>query len=427
MSQEQINLLLAAKQENPKRSVKSLKRVMELMQLPTRASCSTLRRVLKQHEMGRGYSATRPKVLLPMNFTECMEVWMGDFSPGLFLPHPIDPKKMARIHLCMWFDPVGSMVVGARYFWSANQFNGICTLKEAIVDYGLPRRLYVDNGELAGNQMMLLVANLGIAMSKGIPGRKEGRAHCERMFQTVQHAFESEFKAYPVTSLQEVNHRLNAWLKEYWNMQENAKGQTLLQAYLNNRPPVRHLTREQYSYFLFQKSLKVGKNGLVKVEGVNFWVDPPLANSRVTVRYNPDDLSEIEVWSNGRKDHIAYPFDPNNQAYKLCRQMTLRPKEPSSGPKVCDFLGELVKSNQKTESEMDSGANDFLVTLEHLLKRSIDPIQKQIVMAFWNSYGPLSFSDVEQALKRFIETKGSGLHIDIYLERLRQLPRGKEE
>lgn len=352
-----------------------------------------------------------------------MEVWMGDFSPGVYLPHPHKPGKKAQTQLCLWYDAGGSVVVGGQYYWEANQFNGMCTLKDSMVRHGSPIKIYVDNGEQSGEQIRRVCAYLGVIFITGRPGHKEGRAHVERMFQTIQQAVESELRAYPVQTIEELNQKLQAWLELFWNKQL-IDGKPAIDRFNDAKPPAKKLKYEDLSLFLFETTRLVRKNCLVMVNNVKFWVDPPLIGKEVVVRYNPNDLQFIEIFVHGNRYQIAYPFDPNNFAYKLCRQMSLRePHKEEPTEKVCDFLGELV-SRHCSEPELESGGDMFIETIEHVLQKPLDNLQKSIALKFFEDSGPFDFAQIEDKLQAICSKNGKELHIHYYLEALGKLPRG---
>lgn len=423
LSPEQINLLLAAKRENHKRSAQTLLSILQLKGMTANVHIRTVQRVLKQQNMGGKWKLKRPPVLLPMDIQDPMDVWMGDFSPGVYLPHPHKPGKMAQTHLCLWFDAGGSIAVSGQYYWEANQFNGMCTLKDGMLRFGIPIKTYVDNGELAGEQVKRVCAYLGVIFCTGRPYHKEGRANVERMFQTIQNAFESELRAYPIKTLEDLNHRFHAWLDLFWN-KRIIDGKTAISRFNDAKGQVQKLKSDDLSLFLFEEKRVVRKNCLVYVQNIKFWVDPPLIGKEVMVRYNPNDLHYIEIFRNGKKYQTAYPFDPNNFAYKLCRHISLRePKEEKCEEKVCDFLGELAEKYPK-EAHLDSGGDMFIETIEHVLKRPLDSLQKGIATKFFNDSGPFDLEQIQQSLQAICKNKGRGLHIHYYLEAIDKLPRG---
>ncbi|MGI6557823.1 MAG: helix-turn-helix domain-containing protein [Limnochordia bacterium] len=423
LTEEQIELLLAAKHENYKRSAEVLSKILQFNGVRRPPHLSSIQRVLRQHNMGRGYRQVKPKVLLPMDIRGPMEVWMGDFSPGIYLPHPQSPNKKARTHLCLWLDAGGDMVVGGSYYWQANQFNGLCTLKDALIRFGLPLKLYIDNGELAGGQVERVAAYLKIMFIRGTPYHKEGRAHVERMFRTVQEAFESELRVYPVTTLAELNRLFGAWLERFWFERKVKGGMSILQHYLTHMPVVRSLSRDDYSLFLFEEKRRIKSNCLVSVAGVSFWASPALAGKMVSVRFNPNSLDYIEIWLNGRKYETAYPFNPDSVAYRLCRQMSYQQRTQEPTEPVCNFLQELADGYQ-LPAQPD--ADLFIIVLEKVLARALDLVQLNLARQFWQDNGPFDLSEVEAKLKTFVDRKGHGLHIHYYLQALVKLPRGNQ-
>ncbi len=192
LTPKQIELLIKAKKENYKRSVEMLRWILENKGEKTKAHDSTIHRLLKANGLDRQWRRKKPKVLLPMDIIEPMKVWMGDFSPGPYLPHPQDETKKAETHLCLWHDAGGHMIMKGRYYWQANQFNGLLTLKNAMIRYGIPAKIYIDRGEMAGEEMKRIAAYFGITYIRGTPYHAEGRGHVERQFRSIQDSFESE-------------------------------------------------------------------------------------------------------------------------------------------------------------------------------------------------------------------------------------------
>lgn len=258
---------------------------------------------------------------------------------------------------------------------------------------------------------------------RGTPYHKEGRAHVERMFRTVQEAFESELRVYPVTTLAELNRLFGAWLERFWFERKVKGGMSILQHYLTHMPVVRSLSRDDYSLFLFEEKRRIKSNCLVSVAGVSFWASPALAGKMVSVRFNPNSLDYIEIWLNGRKYETAYPFNPDSVAYRLCRQMSYQQRTQEPTEPVCNFLQELADGYQ-LPAQPD--ADLFIIVLEKVLARALDLVQLNLARQFWQDNGPFDLSEVEAKLKTFVDRKGHGLHIHYYLQALVKLPRGNQ-
>lgn len=400
-----------------------LRWILEKNDQPTMAHDTTIRRALRVHGFDKQWRRKKPKVLLPMDIHRPMEVWMGDFSPGPYLPHPLDKKKKARTHLCLWHDAGGHMIMQAKYYWEESQFNALLTLREAMIRYGIPYKIYIDQGSIAGEQTERIAAYFGITYVRGTPYHPEGRAHAERQFRSIQEAFESELKVNPVSDIDTLNQRFEAWQEEFW-YGYTKKGIETRKSFFQNKPQTNYILPEEYTFFLYEKKVTVRKNSLVRLEGVSFWVDPPLSGKKVVARYNPQDLSQIEIWVDQKKYQIAYPFDPNNLAYKLCRQMSKDNIEQQKGSSVCNVLKIMEKNYQP---ELKSGVEQFIQIIEHALLRPLEVVQKELAKKFWEDYGPFRFEEVSTTLNQFTSKNGTGLHVDYYLEVLKKLPRGNEK
>lgn len=424
LTAEQVVLLIKAKKENYKRGAEMLRWILEKNKQPTAAHDSTIRRTLRVHGFDRQWRRKKPKVLLPMDIKKPMEVWMGDFSPGPYLPHPLNVKKKARTHLCLWHDAGGHMIMQARYYWEESEFNAILTLRDAMIRYGIPSKIYIDQGSIAGEQVKRIAAYFGITYVLGTPYHPEGRAHAERQFRSIQDAFESELKINPVSHIDTLNQQFEAWQEEFW-YGYTKKGIETRKLFFQNKPQTSNIRPEEYTLFLYEKEVTVRRNSLVHLEGMTFWVDPPLSGKKVVAYYNPQDLSQIEIWVNQKRYQIAYPFDPNSLAYKLCRQMSQRNIEQEKGVPVCNVLKIMKEKYQPIK--MDSGVEQFIQILEHALARPLEVVQQTLAKKFWEDYGPFRFEEVSTALKQFTSKKGTGLHVDYYLDTLKKLPRGNEK
>ena len=71
-------------------------------------------------------------------------MWQADTTYG---PHVTMPDgRLGRAYLQMAIDDKSRMVVAARFWQSDTGANFLVLLKGAVATYGVPRKLYVDNG-----------------------------------------------------------------------------------------------------------------------------------------------------------------------------------------------------------------------------------------------------------------------------------------
>ena len=91
-----------------------------------------------------------------------MIVGNGDTSHGPIIT--IAGKKV-QTYLIQLIDDASRLIVGYQFFLRDNALNFQIVLKQAIKTYGVPKRLFVDNGTPYKNQQLSLIcATIGIAL-----------------------------------------------------------------------------------------------------------------------------------------------------------------------------------------------------------------------------------------------------------------------
>jgi hypothetical protein len=105
------------------------------------------------------------------------------------------------------------MVVGHR-FSAAETISALTVvLKEAFLAYGIPKRLYVDNGPSFSSELLAKSCALaGISLIHSKPYDSPSRGKVERFFRTVRERFLSGLQ--PEVSLQELDQIFWIWLQE---------------------------------------------------------------------------------------------------------------------------------------------------------------------------------------------------------------------
>ena len=86
----------------------------------------------------------------------------GDTSHGPIIT--ICGKKV-QTYLIQLIDDASRLMVGYKFFLADNSLNFQEVLKEAIQTYGIPKRIFVDNGKPYNNhQLKYICASLGTAL-----------------------------------------------------------------------------------------------------------------------------------------------------------------------------------------------------------------------------------------------------------------------
>jgi hypothetical protein len=184
-------------------------------------------------------------------------------------------------------------------------------LKRAILRYGRPLAIYVDLAKIyASKHLDTVCATLGIQRILGTPYYPEGRGKIERLFEFVQSDFLPELSASSVSTLQQLNESLLAWLEVVYHRKIHSEtGQAPLERFRqDSAPATRPADPEQLRQaFLHRAQRKVYKTATVSFQGNRYTVPAYLRGKWVELRYDPFDLTRLEVWYNDAFLELAEP------------------------------------------------------------------------------------------------------------------------
>lgn len=104
----------------------------------------------------------------------------------------------------------------AELFYSDNACNFQKVLKDAIATYGIPDKLYVDNGcSYSNEQLSMICVSLGILLlhTKVRDGASKGKV--ERHFRTLKERWLYTLDMNSITSLAQFNELLKDYMRSY--------------------------------------------------------------------------------------------------------------------------------------------------------------------------------------------------------------------
>ena len=94
------------------------------------------------------------------------------------LPDPTHPDRKKKVYLIALIDDATRYLVGSRFFFEENRPRLEEVLKWAIVRYGIPEILHVDNGSIyASHYLARGCAELGIDLRHAKPYRPAGKGY----------------------------------------------------------------------------------------------------------------------------------------------------------------------------------------------------------------------------------------------------------
>jgi putative transposase len=178
---------------------------------------------------------------------------------------------------------------------------------------------------------------LGIRLIHSRPYRPQGRGKQERLGRYIRERFLLEAKAYGIDSFQELNDRFTAWAEQVCNTRVHAEtGQTPIQRFTSHGPlhaVEPSLLREAFRWSVMRR---VTSTASVSLAGNRYSVDEALIGRRVELRFDPEDLTRLEVYWEGHPAGQAIPFILGRHVHRQVPQA--QPASPPA-PSGVDYLG----------------------------------------------------------------------------------------
>ncbi|MHC4338011.1 MAG: DDE-type integrase/transposase/recombinase [Planctomycetota bacterium] len=432
----------ALKREAPARSVRKIIQIMEAHNIiqPGQIKASTLSRHFKEHGLDRKSLKADPQVFRRFEAERPNQIWQSDIMYGPYLPDPQQPERNKRTYLVAFIDDFSRLIPDAEFYWD-EKFPALeNTFKKAMLRRGLPELVYVDNGKVySARRLDAVCAAIGIRKINSKPYRPEGRGKVERFFRTVREDFLAEPEVTQTETLAQLNRLFRAWLEiDYHKRPHTSTGEPPLerwQYYIGNLLKTVG-ENELTELFLWQVSRTVSKVGLLSVQGVDFEVDASLKGKRVEVRFNPFDLSSVNIYYKEQFFGKARPATLSRWNTASRKRRLAQPEQPKpTGIKPLHKMAEnhhqakQQRARELTGSTSTSQPQKNALTLPkfiHLVAdalakkpKQLHPKELQAMQTFFAEHQPLTAECAALAMGKAITKFGPKQHIECYLEAIK--------
>jgi len=182
----------------------------------------------------------------------------------------------------------------------------------------------------------------------------QGRGKQERINRYIREAFLAEACHQGIESLDALNDLFTAWAEQVANRRVHAEtGQAPISRFTAGGPPRQVAPGLLAEAFRWSVTRRVTRTATVPLEGNSYAVDPALAGRRVELRYDPEDLTRISVFLDGKPAGAAVPFIIGRHVHKAVAPAP----GPDPDPTGIDYLGLVAAAH---DEEAGTGAKiDF--------------------------------------------------------------------
>ena len=438
LDEAQVATLVRLKQDVPARSLDRIIKIAEETALVPRdlVTRSTLHRVLAARGIsGRPKSAATTTDLDRFEAAAPNDMWQSDMLAGPWLPDARRPGKHRRAWLYAFLDDHSRCLLAGRFAFKGSLPALELVFREAIRRHGVPRRVYYDNGAVyRSHHMRHVVGNLGIhGLVFTQPYRPEGHGKIEAFNRLCTSAFIAEVKASTITNLDDLNDAFRAWVDLEYN--QRVHGETNEAPLARWRAGAHRVTHADENAlreaFLWTTERKADRTGVLSLESTRYQVSADLAGKKVTVRYDPERLEEVEIWLEGTFRERVCPFEVSEHR---------RPKSPDVAaaaatagtadqePPLVDWLGHLVNQRRSGHITPDEALAKALASRrdddDGVLARveaavSPEVFDPDVVRAFLARFGPFEPEPFGDMIDFAVEHGGADRHLPTLLDAAR--------
>lgn len=242
-------------------------------------------------------------------------LWVGDIMYG---PHAQGGPRGTRSYLFTLLDDHSRFPVGCAFEITQDSLFVERVLKRAISTYGVPNKVYLDNGKVfVGEDMCLAGAKLGFTVVHSKPGDPESRGKIERYFRTVRDRFLDRYLKTlggERPTLEALNEALRTWLAEDYLHKIHSTIKDTPHAHFFTgvtQVTIRKKTPEEIrTAFLHVLTRKVSGDALVSIDNVDYEVPGRCIGKTVKLHFDPaaPDLYYL-LGEDGEAPVIVKPVD----------------------------------------------------------------------------------------------------------------------
>ena len=309
-------LIERLKRENPYRAGTTLLKELALSSEDPGTpplSAASLYRFLKQNGL------TQKQLLAPAAHKKfeaefANQIWQSDMMFGPYIPRPGGGKEQAMLYAIL--DDASRLIPHAQFYADEGLESLLDCTRQGIAARGIPVRFYVDNGKVYRSaQLARIAATLGILIVHTPPYQPEGRGKIERFFRSVRDQFLASLDLKQVTSMEDLNSRLDAWIQTAYHRTPHGglpPNTTPLLRWQRDIERVRQLppATDVRRLFFYRLDRLVRRDSTFLLQKRFYEAPAHLAGQKVEVRFDPLDPSQADVFLGGVFQGEARLADP---------------------------------------------------------------------------------------------------------------------
>jgi transposase InsO family protein len=282
--------------------------------IPEMFTEATLRNFLKENKITFETDKRKPRKAFEMPHINML--WTADFMHG---PYLSVGRKKKKTYLCAIIDDYSRMLVGACFFFEESSLALQMTLKNAVLVYGVPNKLYCDNGKVfVSGYIHLVCAKIGTALIHSKPYDSPSRGKIERVIRTIRLMFLPNITISKDYTLENLNTDLESWITgEYHQRVHSSTNQKPIDRYIDDLPNVKikeisRMEADQYFYHTIYR--KVRNDCTISFKKQAYEVPAKYIGRKVEIRYPLDNPGDLRLFDGNKQVTPLHPLDKHFNA-----------------------------------------------------------------------------------------------------------------
>lgn len=183
LKEEIINYIIDLRSKYPLITIKKIyQKLLEERFISKDISINCFYRYMKTNDLKRRVNIKSERRRYEKEYPN--DTWQADTTYG---PYIVINDKKYRTYLIHFIDDNSRLIVGYGFYLNDNAKNVQKVLKKAIMKYGIPKQIYLDNGKSYTNmQLDIICARLGIKVTHTHAYDPESKGKVERCFKTIK-------------------------------------------------------------------------------------------------------------------------------------------------------------------------------------------------------------------------------------------------
>jgi len=276
--------------------------------IPATVSVCAVQRFIKKNDLK---SARNPNLRDRKAFEEDAfgKMWQTDTC---YFPYITEDGKSHRVYAICIIDDHSRFIVGGALFYNDSAANFQTVFKQAVATYGIPSKLYTDNGSpYVNEQLSLICGAIGTVLLHTKVRDGASKAKIERFWRTTKERWLYGLNMDEIHSLAEFNALFQEYIRSYNTTMHSGIKCTPFDRYQASRdnariPLSRHWLEECFLNRIYRK---VRKDATVSIDNVSYDAPMQFIDQKVEIRFRPNDMdSAIILYENE-----SFPLRPTDR------------------------------------------------------------------------------------------------------------------